>query len=148
MPTLLRELLLRKGSRVVTTTAGMPLRDAVVTMVEAKVGSALVMDPAGGIAGILTERDVLHALARWPEGIAALRVEDVMTPRVVAARPDDTVEEVMALMTARRFRHVPVVENGRLLGVISIGDLVKEQVAQAHQEIRELEGYITGRYPG
>ena len=148
MSMMLGEILRTKGAQVVTTKPDAGIREAITLMVECKVGSALVLDPDGALAGIVTERDILWALAQWPDGLVTVRVADVMTPRVVTAAPTDTVEDVMALMTLRRFRHVPVMEGGRLVGVISIGDLVKAQVEAAHHAIRHLEDYITGKYPG
>lgn len=148
MTTTMADILHKKGSDVLTIGPDQPADEAVRTMVDRKVGSALVLAADGAIVGILTERDILKAVARRPGGLDGALVAQLMTRGVVCVGPADAVDPVMALMTRRRFRHVPVVDGTRLLGLVSIGDLVKARVEAAQIDIRHLENYITGRYPG
>lgn len=106
------------------------------------IGAVLVLNPDGGIAGILSERDVVRGLAQ--HGIALLeRTADLlMTRNVMVCSPADTVEDVMHVMTKRRIRHLPVVEEGRLVGMISIGDVVKRRIAATELEAEALRQYI------
>jgi len=112
------------------------------------VGSALVQGPNGSIAGIVTERDVLRATAKHGPAVCALGVRDVMTRDLLVAVPDDTVDYVLSLMTERRMRHVPVIDEGVLVGLVSIGDAVRAKSELAQVEARHLHDYITGKYPG
>ena len=144
----LRDILRTKGSAVVSVAEAGSVLDAVRAMVDAHVGSALVLDAAGGVAGIVTERDVLKATARHGDAVCRLGVRDVMTRDLLVAVPDDTVDYVLSLMTERRMRHVPVVEGGRLVGLVSIGDAVRARSEVAEVEARHLSDYISGRYPG
>lgn len=144
----LSRILERKGTSVLTGAGSLTLVEAARRMVEARVGSLVVMDPRGAIEGILTERDLLRAVAAEPERLAATRVSEVMTRDVVVALPTDTVEQTMALMSGRRLRHLPVVDGGRLAGLVSIGDLVKALAEEDAFEVRLLRDYITGTYPG
>ncbi|HEY5412986.1 MAG TPA: CBS domain-containing protein, partial [Caulobacteraceae bacterium] len=107
-----------------------------------QVGSAVVLDASGSVVGLVSERDVVRLLAL--DGAAALErpVSDAMTREVVFARPDETIDAILARMTDRRVRHLPVVLEGRLLGLVSIGDLVKRKIAETEAEARELKAYI------
>ena len=118
--------------------------DAVKTMVEANVGSLLVTD-GGDIAGIVTERDYLRRVAVEGRDDAATPVREIMSAPVICVTPDTGIDECMALMTERRIRHVPVVDGGALVGMISIGDLVKFQSTQQSVQIKYLTDYITAR---
>ena len=118
--------------------------DAVKAMVEANVGSLLVTD-GDGIAGIVTERDYLRRAALAERADAATPVREIMSAPVICVTPETSIDECMALMTERRIRHVPVVDGGALVGMISIGDLVKFQSTQQSVQIKYLSDYITAR---
>jgi CBS domain-containing protein len=118
--------------------------DAVKTMVEANVGSLLVTDD-GEITGIVTERDYLRRAALGGRADATTPVREIMSAPVICVTPETEIDECMALMTERRIRHVPVVDGGALVGMISIGDLVKFQTTQQSVQIKYLTDYITAR---
>jgi CBS domain-containing protein len=131
-----------KGRDVFTTQPHRTLREVVELLASKGVGAAVVSDAALSVLGILSERDVVRVIAR--HGAAALDdpVSRHMTPKVITVTRDDTIEHVMQTMTAGRFRHVPVVENGRLIGIISIGDVVKRHVNALDSERQALREYI------
>ena len=118
--------------------------DAIKAMVEANVGSLLVTD-GGEITGIVTERDYLRRAALAERADAATPVREIMSAPVICVTPETSIDECMALMTERRIRHVPVVDGGALVGMISIGDLVKFQSTQQSVQIKYLTDYITAR---
>ena len=137
------DILAYKGDRVISVAPQDGLAAAVATLAARRIGAVLVLGADGAIAGILSERDVLHAVAR--DGTAALqrKVSEVMTGTVVTCDPDDTIEHVMQTMTDRRFRHLPVVRQGRLCGMISIGDVVRLRLEEQQREAAALRDYIT-----
>ena len=144
----LSQILAMKGSSVVTVAASLTLVEAARRMVDAHVGSLVVVDAGGSVEGILTERDLLKATARSPERLGTTCVADVMTRDVLVGLPADTIEQAMALMTERRLRHLPILDAGRLAGLVSIGDLVKVAAEENAFEVRLLRDFITGAYPG
>jgi CBS domain-containing protein len=131
-----------KGRDVFTTQPHRTLREVVELLASKGVGAAVVSDAALSVLGILSERDVVRVIAK--HGAAALDdpVSRHMTPKVITVSRDDTIEHVMQTMTDGRFRHVPVVENGRLIGIISIGDVVKRHVNALDSERQALREYI------
>jgi CBS domain-containing protein len=139
---LITEILKSKGDSVFTVSPGETLGRAAERLDEHRVGALVVHDEAEGIAGIVSERDVVRALAR--EGAAALDrpVSAFMSRDVVYAGPGETVDSLLARMTDRRIRHLPVSERDRLVGIVSIGDLVKAKIAEAGEEARSLKTYI------
>jgi CBS domain-containing protein len=138
----LGEVLAAKGPRVVTVPAKSSIADAIRTMHAEKVGAVMVPDAEGCPVGILTERDVVRLYADGDRDFDALAVEARMTCSVVVGRLSMPVDEALALMTDRRFRHLPVVEAGRLLGLVSIGDLVKVKLSETAEEAQALRAYI------
>lgn len=136
------DILGQKGSRVVAVTPDETLASAIATLSARRIGAVLVLDRDKNLVGVLSERDILHAVARRAAEALALRVGEVMTTPVVTCDPDDTVEHVMELMTNGRFRHLPVVRRGDLLGVVSIGDVVKWRLDETRQEAEVLRQYI------
>jgi CBS domain-containing protein len=144
----LHDILAAKGSGVFGTTPEATLAEAVADLVEKRVGALLVFsdeDPERRRpVGIVTERDILYYCSRGKVELRRSKVVEVMTTSLITATPDDSVEQVLGLMTAKRIRHVPVLAEGRLLGIVSIGDLVKAQTDQLAIENRFLKDYIRG----
>ena len=138
---LVQHILADKGSIVHSCSPDDTLADVVDLLVGHNIGSLLVMRD-GEMVGIITERDILRACAATHGPLNSLRVEDRMTRCPISSSPDDEISDVMCLMTERRIRHVPVVENGRLIGIISIGDTVKAQHDELCRENYYLKSYI------
>ena len=138
----LKEVLAAKGHRMVTLPAKSSITDAIRTMHAEKVGAVLVPDAEGCPVGIFTERDVVRIYADGERDLDSLALQARMTCSVVVGRPSMSVEEALGLMTDRRFRHLPVVEDGKLLGLVSIGDLVKVKLGEAAEETQALRAYI------
>ena len=138
----LKDVLAAKGHRVVTVSAKSSVADAIRTMRAEKVGAVLVPDAEGCPVGIFTERDVVGLLADGERDLERLPVEAAMTCSIVVGRLSMSVDEALGLMTERRFRHLPLVEEGKLLGLVSIGDLVKMRLEETAQEAQALRAYI------
>jgi len=141
------DILRQKGDRVVTIEEHKTVYDAICTLVAEKIGSVLVTDAEEQIVGILTERDILRLAHSRLDEMKKLPICDVMTRRLFVASPADDVEEIKRLMTEKRIRHVPVFENGKLVGMVSIGDIVKHQLTDLTTENEMLRNYISDRYP-
>ena len=138
----LAEILAEKGHQVLQIEADASVFEAVKQMVEANVGSLLVTE-GGTIAGIVTERDYLRRVTLEGRTDKETAVREIMSSPLIVATPETRVDECMALMTDRRIRHVPVVEGGEVVGIVSIGDLVKFTSKQQSFEIQYLTDYIT-----
>jgi CBS domain-containing protein len=132
-----------KGRDVFTTQPHRTLKEVVELLAEKGVGAVVVSDASLKVLGILSERDVVRVIAK--HGASALEdpVSRYMTPKVITVTRDDTIDHVMQTMTTARFRHLPVVEDGRLVGLISIGDVVKRHVNALDSERQALREYIT-----
>ena len=141
----IRELLEKKGYEVVTVPPSLPLVDAMRLLVEHNIGSVVVAEERE-VKGILTERDVLRTTARDSSGLDSMKAEDIMTRDVVVALPDDTVDYVMEIMTQNRIRHLPIVDDGWMQGILSIGDVVNALRAKVEVENRYMRDYIQGKY--
>ena len=139
----LMEVLGGKGRRLITVSAKASVAEAIRTMHAEKVGSVLVPDAADCPVGIFTERDVLRLHAEGERDFDRVSVAQCMTCSLVVGHLQMPVDEALGLMTERRFRHLPIVEGGRLLGLVSIGDLVKAKLEEAAQEAQALRAYIT-----
>lgn len=140
----LKDVLAAKGRRrVVSVSAKSSIAEAIRAMHAEKVGAVMVPDAEGCPVGIFTERDVVRLFAEGERDFDKLAVEARMTCSVVVGRLSMPVDEALGLMTERRFRHLPVVEDGKLLGLVSIGDLVKAKLSEAAQEAQALRAYIT-----
>jgi CBS domain-containing protein len=135
----------RKGSGVVSITPDRTIADATNLLTENRIGAVLVMDGAEGIRGIISERDIIRALSKYGADALTHTVGSLMTREVQQCSPNDTIAEVMTTMTTRRFRHLPVVDGGKLLGMISIGDVVKQRLDDTELEVETLRGYVTGQ---
>ncbi|MBN2489477.1 MAG: CBS domain-containing protein [Planctomycetes bacterium] len=139
-------ILQKKGSHVHTIRADRSVHEAILMLVGLRVGS-LVVTANDAVVGILTERDVLIENARRFDRIAETRVDQIMTRRVVFGSPEQTLDDVMHTMTEKRIRHLPILKDGELAGLISIGDVVKVQMEEATHQIEHLSNYIASRYP-
>jgi len=140
---MLKDVLAAKSrARIVTVPAKSSVADAIRTMHAEKVGAVMVPDAEACPVGIFTERDVVRMYAEGDRDFDRLPVEARMTCSVVVGRLSMPVDEALGLMTARRFRHLPVLEDGKLLGLVSIGDLVKCRLDEAAQEAQALRAYI------
>jgi CBS domain-containing protein len=146
----LHEILQSKGSAVHTIAPSATLEEVVRTLVSHRCGSLVVCQEVdydgrthGEMIGIVTERDILNAAARHGASFLRLRVGDVMTTDIRVGSPNDSVEDTMGLMTEQRIRHLPVVEGARLLGLVSIGDVVKMQHDRLTMENHYLKNYLT-----
>ena len=137
-----RHLLESKPLGVVSITPEAPVIDALRLMADHGVGAVLVMEEGRKLVGILSERDIIRALGELGAGALESAVSRSMTSKVVTCRPQTSVDELMEIMTMGRFRHVPVVENGRVTGIVSIGDVVKHRVAAIEAESQAMRQYI------
>jgi CBS domain-containing protein len=121
----------------------MTLLEAANKLAAKRIGAIVVVGPRGEVAGIISERDIIRALSQAGPDCLSRPVGETMTRQVVTCLETDTLEELMAMMTARRFRHLPVVTDGALTGIISIGDVVKHHVAEVEMEATAMREYIT-----
>ena len=137
------DILRTKGTRVVFVGPDLNLSEALDTMVSNKVGALPVKDDSGDIIGIITERDLMRAVHE-KASLDSERVADRMTADIVAGHLDETVEHIMSTMTERRVRHLPILKDGKLVGIVSIGDLVKSQLSHYERQVNELTGYVAG----
>lgn len=143
-----QDILEQKATREVFTIApDDSLMNAVVSMTERNVG-ALLVTTEGRLIGIVTERDYLRFVAAQGRTARETPVREVMTRAVVYVTPSTSVDEAMAIMTERRLRHLPVLLDGQLVGVVSIGDVVKQNAQLREFQIRTLQEYIADQYPG
>lgn len=137
------DLLKAKGSEILFISPEAQVYEALQLMAEKNVGALLVLE-SGNLVGIFSERDYARKLVLKGKFSKETRVREVMTEEVVTVQPSDNIERCMAAMTNKRVRHLPVLERGRLLGVISIGDIVKAIISDQQSTIGILEDYITG----
>lgn len=135
-----------KGNRVCTVSPTTTVAECIQTMNKENIGAVLIVENDGQLVGMFTERDILRKLFTKNIDIEATPVSHVMTKQLVYAKPTSTVEEAMATFTEKRFRHLPVMENDKLIGVISIGDITKWMIQKQQDEIKYLSDYISGNY--
>ncbi|MEJ2174468.1 MAG: CBS domain-containing protein [bacterium] len=133
----------KSDKTIYTTTPTASVFDAVKLMAEKSIGALVVMD-GEAIVGLVTERDYARKIVLMARSSKETPVRDIMTSSVMCVRPERTSEECMALMTEHRVRHLPVMDNGKLIGLISIGDLVKDVISEQKFIIQQLEQYIAG----
>ena len=145
MPLPLSTLLGRKEHRLVTTTPDATVFDAISAMVHANVGAILVLD-GEELAGIFTERDYLRRIALEGRTSRETLVRDAMTSDLVTVEPDVTADQCLALMTSRKIRHLPVLSDGVLMGIVSIGDCVRGRLDEVKSEAEELQRFVSGAY--
>ncbi len=135
-------ILKTKGNRVETTRPEMTVADIVNTLTEKSIGALVVCDPKGKTMGIISERDLVHAMAEHGAAVLSKTVGELMTPDVVSCSPEDDLKHVMEMMTVRRFRHMPVMVDGELKGLVSIGDVVKYRLEEQELEVNVLKDYV------
>ncbi|MBC7284103.1 CBS domain-containing protein [Hoeflea sp.] len=137
-----KQILDQKGRDVVTVSPSMGTEEAVRFLADNKIGAVVVTGPAGRIAGILSERDIVRAVAsRGAEALTA-PISAIMTSKVTTCGESHSVNQVMEMMTNGRFRHLPVEQDGKLIGIISIGDVVRRRIEDVEREAAEIKAYI------
>jgi CBS domain-containing protein len=137
-------ILRNKGESVVTIPPDATIDRAVSVLRRRGIGALVVSDDGESVVGILSERDIVDALARFGGDLLSVSVSEVMSSPVVTCEPGDSVAELMAEMTNRRIRHFPVLDDGRLVGIVSIGDLVKSRLDEIEYEAHSLRSFIAG----
>jgi CBS domain-containing protein len=137
-----REILAAKGNEVVTIDPDSSLADAARALAQHRIGAVVVLGPGERIAGILSERDIVRLIGE--HGVEALsrRVSEAMSTSVKVCSENHTINEVMGIMTRGRFRHLPVERDGKLIGIVSIGDVVKRRIEDVEREAEEIRNYI------
>lgn len=137
-------ILKAKGQAVTTARPDTPLLDIAEKLAAKRIGAIIVVGENGKLSGIISERDVIRAIAERGIGALNIPVAEVMTRNVITCHRSHLVDELMELMTRGRFRHLPVVEDDALVGIISIGDVVKNHVAEVEMEVSAMRGYLAG----
>ena len=138
-----RQILEAKGDELATIGQDGTIQQAIRELGRRRIGSLVVVDDRGGLVGILSERDLVAQMAEYGMDLTTSRVRDLMTKNVTTCRPDDDIVDVTVKMTEGRFRHVPVEDQGRLIGLISIGDAVKARIDELEHEHAALRDYIS-----
>jgi CBS domain-containing protein len=131
-----------KGSAVATARQDTTIADVAAKLAAQKIGSVVIVSDDGRVEGILSERDIIRAIAQRGPGALNEQAADIMTRQVTTCTSAHTLEHLMVTMTSGRFRHVPVVEDGQLVGIISIGDVVKRHIAEVEMEATALRNYV------
>lgn len=142
-----KDVLKAKGNAVIAIAPGKIIKDAINEIIKNKIGALLVMD-GESLVGIITERDIFREFSVEGEKVFEKKIEEVMTTNIIVGLPDDDLEAVKALMTNNRFRHLPIMDNKKVVGIVSIGDIVKIFSVNFQIENRYLKDYISGKYPG
>lgn len=137
-------ILQHKGSEVATVEPETPVVDVVAQLRERRIGAMVVVAPDGSICGIISERDIVRALAEHGSDLAKLKTSDLMTADVSVCNSGVDIDHIMRQMTEGSFRHVPVIEDGKLIGIVSIGDVVKARIRELEREKSALQHYIAG----
>jgi CBS domain-containing protein len=141
--TTVRSILLSKGNEIWSITPDVLVFDALKVMAEKNIGALLVMS-GDNLIGIFSERDYARKVVLKGESSHKITIKDIMTSNVISVNPEQSIEECMALMTSKHIRHLPVKENNKLIGLISIGDVVKAIISQHEDTIKHLKNYIVG----
>ena len=138
----LEQILKEKGFEVTTIRADVTLRGAAQLLDDRKIGSVVATQDDGVLVGVLSERDITRQIARHGAGALEMIVSDAMTREVITAEPGETLDQGLARMTDRRIRHLPVCQDNKLLGLVSIGDLVKWKIHETEAEAEAMKNYI------
>lgn len=139
------KVLAEKGRNVVTVLPEHSVGDAAQLLTEHKIGMMVVCDPKGRIEGMLSERDLVKGMAKYGPAVLKMAVRNLMTAKVITCKGSDDAKELMEVMSSRRIRHLPVVEDGRLVGIISMGDLVHYRHLQTQMEMGVLRDFALSR---
>lgn len=139
---IVRQILKSKGATVTAVSATEPVANVATLLTESGIGAVLVHDANGQPVGILSERDIVAGLATQGASVMDATAESLMTRDLITCAPDDHIDGLMRVMTNRRIRHLPVLENGRLAGIVSIGDVVKARIGELEAEGEALQRYI------
>lgn len=131
-----------KGGDVFTLKASSTLQEAARILDQKRIGAAVAVDSKGRLAGVLSERDIVRRVAESGAAALSMKVSDAMTRDVITAAPDMSIDDALEQMTDRRIRHLPIVEDGKLTGIVSIGDLVKRKIAATEAEAEAMKQYI------
>jgi CBS domain-containing protein len=143
-----KDILAEKGSHVIKVKETMLLVDVVSMFVANRVGSLVVVNDFDEVIGIVAPNDVIKAIHNHPEYISTVTVSEVMVRDIIVVTPEDGLDGLMTIMTENRIRHLPVIDRGGLVGLVSIGDVVKAKMTVHNVEIQHLNDYIEGKYPG
>jgi CBS domain-containing protein len=146
--TKIKEVLEKKAVEVIWVRPSDTVYDAIHQMVNHNIGAVLVVSEEENLVGIFTERDILKECVRRSDKLKTTSIESVMTTDLIIGLPGDDVDYIMGIMTENKVRHIPILEDKHIMGIVSIGDLVKFQLHDAHYENRYLKDYIMGKYPG
>jgi CBS domain-containing protein len=142
-----KDILAVKGSRVITSHQDTPVMQAIALFFINRVGSLLIVDEHDHIKGILAPNDILKAVHTDIDNLHQAKVSQYMSKDLIVAKPDDRIDYIQAVMTENRVRHIPIIDQGKLLGIVSIGDVVKAQLKEMDVEIQYLKEYMEGKYP-
>ena len=143
-----QDILAEKGTHVIKVKETMLLVDVVSMFISNKVGSLVVVNDFDEVIGIVAPNDVIKAIHNHPEYISTVTVSEVMVRDIIVVTPEDAIDGLMTIMTENRIRHLPVIDKGELVGLVSIGDVVKAKMTVHDVEIQHLNDYIEGKYPG
>ncbi|HUJ37846.1 MAG TPA: CBS domain-containing protein [Hyphomicrobium sp.] len=136
------QILKTKGRAVATVRPDALLGEVINKLAQKRIGAIVVVSEKGDVAGIISERDIIRCLAEQGEASLKQPVSKAMTASVISCQETSTIDEIMELMTQGRFRHVPVIEDGALVGIVSIGDIVKNHIAEVEMEVTAMRGYF------
>jgi CBS domain-containing protein len=136
------DVLRGKGSEVATISPDAPVSELLALLAEHNIGAAVVVSADGGVVGIVSERDVVRGVHRRSSALLGTPVSEIMSADVISCVPEDDVDNMMRTMTDRRFRHMPVLVDGRLAGIVSIGDMVKARIGELEDERAHLHSYL------
>lgn len=136
------EMLEGKSKNIITASRDDTVASVAGLLAKHRIGAIIICDKSGKVEGILSERDIVRDIASDGAGALDTKVSQCMTKKVMSCKREDTIDHVMAIMTENHFRHMPVVENGKLAGIISIGDVVKRKIKQAEMDAQDMRDYI------
>ena len=137
------DILQHKGGHTVTATAEQSIKITVALLHREKIGAVVVCDEEGRAVGLISERDIVNGLADHGAHVLELKVGDLMKTSIISCKTDDNIVDLMATMTERRIRHIPIIQNDELKGIVSIGDVVKNRIAETEHEAELLREYIS-----
>lgn len=140
----LQAILSNKPRGFISVTPDMRISDVIAILAEKRIGAVLVVEPEDALVGILSERDIVRYLASHAQQTFEMTAAQLMTPKPTTASPATTVTKAMEIMTEGHFRHLPIIDNGKLVGVVSIGDVVKTRIDQSEHEVESLRTYVAG----